>query len=119
MKEESTDWLPVCERLRSRWNCYKFQHFINGFKRENPRHLYKQLSAVEAFLESEAPPKELVAAVMAECCSKFRYQFSQFKAVYDWAKSQQMSLFDTPMDEVHRASLEAYQRAFAERSAVQ
>ena len=118
-KEENTDWLLVCERLRSRWNCYKFQHFINGFKKENPRHLFKQLSAVESFLESEAPAKELVSAVIAECCSKYRYQFSQFKAVYDWAKSQQMSLFDAPIDEVQKVSLEAYQRAFTERSAAQ
>jgi hypothetical protein len=115
-KEENTDWLPVCERLRSRWNCYDFQHFINGFKKENPRHLFKQLTAVEAFLENENPSKSLVADVMAECCRKFRYQFTQFKAVYD-----QMSVRDRPvnvstMDYVQRTNLDVYQRAFLERS---
>jgi hypothetical protein len=88
MKEENTDWLLVCERLRASWNCYDFQHFINGFKRENPRHIFKQLSAVEAFLESENPSKKLVSGVMAECCRHFRYQFTQFKVVYEKAKAQ-------------------------------
>jgi hypothetical protein len=115
MKEENTDWLPVVERLRKRWNCYDFQHFINGFKRENPRHLFKQLSAVEQFLEAEAPPKSLVAAVMNECCRDFRYQFSQFKAVYDRQNVYQPSLFNTPIDEVQRATLDRYQQAFLER----
>jgi hypothetical protein len=115
MKEENTDWLPVCERLRARWNCYDFQHFINGFKKENPRHLFKQLSAVEAFLEAETPQRDLVAAVMAECCRHYRYQFSQFKAVYDRVKAQQPSIFITPIDEVQYAKLEIYQQAFLER----
>jgi len=115
-KEENTDWLPVCERLRVRWNCYDFQHFINGFKKENPRHLFKQLSAVEDFLESEAPPKRLVAAVMAECCQNFRYQFSQFKAVYDRAKIQQGAPASAmPVNEVQYAKLDIYQQAFLER----
>jgi hypothetical protein len=115
-KEENTDWLPVCERLRSRWNCYDFQHFINGFKKENPRHLFKQLSAVDAFLESASPDKTLVAAVMAECCKHFRYQFSQFKAVYDRMSAQHAPTVAPPLDDVQRANLAAYQQAFLERS---
>jgi transposase len=114
-KEENTDWLLVCERLRVRWNCYDFQHFINGFKKENPRHLFKQLIAVERFLESEAPTRDLVAAVMAECCRDFRYQFTQFKAVYDRAKVQQIPIPGIPVDEVQRANLQTYQQAFLER----
>jgi hypothetical protein len=115
-KEENTDWLLVCERLRSRWNCYDFQHFINGFKKENPRHLFKQLSAVEVFLEAENPARTLVAEVLAECCRCYRYQFSQFKAVYE-----QMSIPYTPasiasMDTVQHANLQTYQQAFLERS---
>ena len=112
-KEENTDWLPVCERLRIRWNCYDFQHFINGFKKENPRHLFKQLSAVEDFLNAEEPSRDLVAAVMAECCRQFRYQFSQFKAVYERFKAQTVPM--PQIDEVQRAGLEAYQQAFLER----
>jgi hypothetical protein len=114
-KEENTDWLPVCERMRARWDCYDFQHFINGFKKENPRHLFKQLSAVEAFLEAESPPKDIVAAVMAECCRDFRYQYSQFKAVYDRAKTGQTSAYSTPMNDVQLAKLELYQQAFLDR----
>ena len=114
-KEENTDWLPVCERLRARWNCYDFQHFINGFKKENPRHLFKQLSAVGAFLEAEDPQRDLVATVMAECCRCCRYQFSQFKAVYDRAKVQQSPICALPMDKVQHARLEMYQQAFLER----
>ena len=113
IKEENTDWLPVCERLRTRWNCYDFQHFINGFKKENPRHLFKQLSAVDAFLEAEDPPKSTVAAVMAECCRHFRYQFTQFKAVYEQISITRAVI---PMDAVQRASLDVYQKAFLERS---
>jgi hypothetical protein len=118
-KEENTDWVPVMERLRSRWGCYDFQHFINGFKRENPRHLFKQLCAVEAFLENESPPKDLVAAVMAECCRDFRYQFTQFKSVYDRASAQSIPVMPVHVNEVQRASLGRYQQAFLERSGAQ
>jgi hypothetical protein len=118
-KEENTDWVPVCERMRKRWNCYDFQHFINGFRKENPRHLFKQLSAVEAFLDAESPTKELVTAVMVECCRDFRYQFSQFKAVYDRAKVQVIPTRITHINAVQHATLSAYQRAFVERSAGQ
>lgn len=56
------------ERLRSKWNCYDFQHFINGAKKENPRHASKQLRAIEQFLDAEIPDKSLIAQVMKECC---------------------------------------------------
>jgi hypothetical protein len=102
--------IPSAEQARD------FQHFINGFKKENgSRHIFKQLSAVERFLEAENPPRDLVSAVMAECCRDFRYRFTQFKAVYDRMGSQQMPLFAVPVPEVQRASLEAYQKAFLER----
>jgi hypothetical protein len=114
-KPESTDWVPVCERLRKQWNCYDFQHFINGFKKENPRHLFKQLSAVEDFLGSESPPRDLVAAVMAECCRDYRYRFSQFKAVY-FLKKAEFSYTCIPItDSVQQANLAAYQKIFMER----
>jgi hypothetical protein len=114
-KEENTDWLPVCERLRSRWDCYDFQHFINGFKKENPRHLFKQLSAVEDFLRSENPSRDLIAKVMAECCRNFRYQFTQFKAVYDRLKVLDNPVSLPAMDNVEYAKLTTYQQAFLER----
>ena len=114
-KEENTSWVAVQERLRKRWNCYDFQHFINGFKKENPRYLFKQLSAVEDFLMAEDPPRDLVSGVMAECCRDFRYQFTQFKAVYDRHKVQRVPITIAPMAEVQKAALEVYQTAFLER----
>jgi len=115
MKEENTDWLLVCERLRARWDCYDFQHFINGFKKENPRNLFKQLSAVEAFLEAENPPNSLVAKVLADCCRDFRYRFTQFKAVYDRTKLRNSVASYPPVDSVQHVDLERYQQAFLER----
>jgi hypothetical protein len=117
-KEESTDWLAVCERMREKWNCYDFQHFINGFKKENPRHLYKQLKAVEDFLEAEAPPRDLVADVMKECCLHFRYRFSQFQAVYVAAKAGRTPTAAPEMDDVQKATMKTYQEAFEERCAM-
>jgi hypothetical protein len=115
-KEENTDWKNVCERMRKRWDCYDFQHFINGFKKENqPRHLFKQLSAVEALLEAENPPRDLVAKVMEECCLRFRYQYTQFKAVYDRVKTERIPVPMPEIDEVQQAALESYQLAFLER----
>jgi len=114
-KEENTDWLAVCERLRAKWNCYDFQHFINGFKKENPRHIFKQLKAVEDFLDSENPARSLVADVMAECCANLRYRFSQFKAVYEVAKAGLVQSIPPEVDEVQHASLGVYQQAFLER----
>ena len=87
-KQDSGDWIEIMERLRGKWNCYDFQHFINGVKKENPRHISKQLRAIEQFLDSENPDKSLVAQVMKECCQKYRYQFSQFKVVYSLCKSR-------------------------------
>lgn len=86
-KNEAGDWISIMERLRAKWNCYDFQHFVNGVKRENPRHISKQLSAIEQFLDAEAPEKSLVADVMKICCQKYRYQFSQFKVVYELEKA--------------------------------
>ena len=115
-KAESTDWVAVCERLRKKWNCYDFQHFINGFKKENPRHLFKQLSAVEDFLDSEGPPRDFVAAVMAESCRDFRYRFSQFKAIYFLKKAEFSHTYIPITDSVQQADLAVYQKIFVERS---
>ena len=109
------------ERLRSKWNCHDFQHFINGIKKENPRHIAKQLSAVERFLDAEKPDKALVAEVMKECCAHFRYQFSQFKTVYDFVKAGR-SLPSTSgvqqslnMESVQYKTMDVYNKAFQTR----
>jgi len=114
-KEDAEDWKPVAERLRSKWLCYDFQHFINGFKKENPRHLYQQLCAVESFLEAEAPPKELVADVMGRCCAGYRYRFTQFQQVYFLAKSGYATTETVAMAGVSRQGMDAYRKAFDER----
>ena len=122
-KGESGDWIDIMERLRGQWNCYDFQHFINGVKKENPRHIAKQLSAIEQFLNAENPDKSLVAEVMKICCKNFRYQFSQFKVVYEYTKAGR-SLSDTEgaeaamkADPVDYRQLSVYDKAFADRVA--
>ncbi|MBQ1649227.1 MAG: hypothetical protein II047_12345, partial [Bacteroidales bacterium] len=122
-KEPATDWISTAERLRDKWNCYDFQHFINGVKKENPRHISKQLGAIEQFLNAENPDKSLVAEVMKICCKNLRYQFSQFKVVYEYTKAGR-SLADTEgakaamkADPVDYRQLSVYGKAFADRVA--
>lgn len=123
-KSDAGDWIEIMERLRSQWNCYDFQHFINGVKKENPRHIAKQLGAIEQFLNAENPDKALVAEVLKICCKNFRYQFSQFKVVYDYTKAGR-SLSGTEgaeavmkADPVDYRKMEAYNKAFADRVAI-
>ena len=120
-KTDSGDWIEIMERMRSKWNCYDFQHFINGVKKENPRHISKQLGAIERFLDSENPDRGLVATVFKTCCENYRYQFSQFKVVYEYAKAGK-SLTETEgfkasqsFDPVEYKSLDVYSKAFNER----
>ena len=117
-KKDSDRWQPVMESLRAKWNCYDFQHFINGFKKENPRHLYKQLTAVEQFLDSEAPTKDLVAEVMRRCCQGFRYQFGQFREVYFLAKSGFGPTEAVSMAGVQKTGMETYRKAFEDRCGI-
>jgi len=115
-KEPSDNWVSVMESLRRKWNCYSFQNFINGFKKEDPRHLCQQLSAVERFLDAEKPERELVSQVMDECCKNFRYRFSQFKAVYQLAKAGRApSPVLLEFSDVQRQDMEVYQKAFCDR----
>ena len=120
-KGNADDWIDIMERLRNRWNCYDFQHFINGVKKENPRHVAKQLGAIERFLNAEDPDKSLVAEVMKICCKNYRYQFSQFKVVYEYTRAGR-SLSGTEgaeaamkADPVDYRKLDAYTRAFEDR----
>lgn len=82
-RDNTEQWVAVVERLRAKWNCFDFQHFINGVKKENPRHLYQQLKAIENYLELQKPSRKIVGEVLSECCKGFRYRFSQFKEVLD------------------------------------
>jgi hypothetical protein len=120
-KQEAGDWIEIMERLSSKWNCYAFQHFINGMKKENPHHISEQLRAMEQFLDAENPDKSLVAQVLKECCSKYRYQFSPFEVVYSLAKADRELTTDNcrakiPTGSVEYKDISAYARAFAERA---
>ncbi len=122
-KSDHGDWIEIMERLRNQWNCYDFQHFVNGVKKENPRHIAKQLGAIEQFLNAENPDRALVAEVMKICCKNYRYQFSQFKTVYEYTKAGR-SLSSTEgldatgkSDPVDYRKMEAYHKAFADRVA--
>jgi hypothetical protein len=116
-KEPTTDWMDTAERLREKYNCLDFQHFINGFKKENPRHLAAQLNQVEIFLERESADRLLVADVMAVCCREFCYRFSQFRQVYEQVKAGRATFKPNAMTDIELKSLKSYQRAFEERMA--
>ena len=118
---DSGDWIEIMERLRDKWNCYDFQHFVNGIKKENPRHIAKQLGAIESYLDHENPDRALVADVMKICCKNYRYQFSQFKVVFEYTRAGK-SLTDTEgfrasqsADPVEYKDLEVYGKAFDDR----
>ena len=90
-------------------------------KKENPRHISKQLGAIERFLDAENPDRALVADVLKTCCNNFRYQFSQFKVVYEYTKAGK-SLAETDgfktlqsFDPVEYKSLDVYGKAFNDR----
>lgn len=123
-REPASDWLDTAERMRGKWNCLEFQHFINGFKRENPeRHLGKQLAAVERYLDEQRPDRALVADVMAACCRGYRYRFSQFKAVFELLRDQRRdrsaaaSVAAVAAQHVDTRDMERYQAAFDSRCA--
>lgn len=122
-KEESESWMEIAERMRSKWNCYDFQHFINGVKKENPRHIVKQLRAIEQFLDAENPDRSLIAEVLKICCKNFRYQFSQFKVVYEYTtagrslvgtEGMTAALGNPPVD---YKQMDVYHKAFEARVA--
>ena len=74
-------------------------------------------------MDAENPDKSLVAEVMKICCKNFRYQFSQFKVVYDYTKAGRSLSgtegFNTVMkaDPVDYRGMDAYDKAFNERVA--
>ena len=116
-KEPASDWISIAERMRDKWNCYDFQHFINGVKKENPRYLKEQLSAIEHFLDQESPDRAIVAAAMKHACEKYRYTFKQFKVVFDLIKSGQLSDNTYQATDVQKQDLSVYADAFRARIA--
>jgi len=121
-RQPASDWLDTAERMRRKWNCTEFQHFVNGFKKENEgRHLGEQLAAVERYLDEKRPTREFAAAVISACCRDWRYRYTQFKAVFDLMESQQPStdaaIVAAAAADVDTRGLERYQAAFDERCA--
>lgn len=117
-KEPSTDWISTAERLRDKWNCYDFQHFINGVKKENPRYLKEQLSAIEEFLDQEDPDRATVAAAMKYACENYRYTFKQFKVVFQLVKNGRLSDNTYQAADVQTQDLSVYAEAFRARTAI-
>jgi hypothetical protein len=113
----STERLVIAERMRQKHVCFDFQRFVNGFKKENGRHLARQLAAVERYLDEKAAPVSLIAEVMAICCKEFRYEFSQFKVVFDLAEAGLQSPGAVAMSDVQRRSLQSYQKRFDSKCA--
>ena len=122
-REPASGWLDTAERMRVKCNCVEFQHFINGFKRENPeRHLGKQLAAVERYLDDNHASRAMAAEVMAVCCRQYRYRFTQFKAVYDEMSERRIEHSDmvvmaSPAGDVETRDMGRYQAAFESRCA--
>lgn len=117
-RKPSTEWMAVAERMRGRWNCVDFQHFINGFKKENPRYLRDQLEQVEKYLLQKNPERAFVAAVMAECCRNYRYRFSQFRTVYELMEKGLVSDNVYKASDVQKQNLSVYTKAFHDRCAM-
>lgn len=69
--------LDIAERLREKWRRARLQHFVDGSKKESPRHLAKQLRAAGSFLDSGQPDRAPVASVMAQRCADWRYRLTQ------------------------------------------
>ncbi|MCC8126027.1 MAG: hypothetical protein LIO92_01330 [Clostridiales bacterium] len=60
--------------------------------------------------------------MMKECCAKYRYQFSQFKVIFDLAKAGRSLKTDDsraqiPTRDVSYTGLSVYAKAFSERTA--
>lgn len=117
---DEDDWIEVMERMRGKYNCYDFQHFVNGVKKENPRCVGKQLRAIEKFLDSENPDKAFLAAFLKECCENYRYKYSQVVSTYNLRKaSTEAAKADSEntsyVQGVEYKGLDTYTKAFRDR----
>ena len=112
-------YVDVMESLRKKWNCYDFQHFVNGVKKENPRYVADQLRAIDRYLDEQAPTKAFVAMVLKECCEHYRYKFSQFRAMFELMKAEAAAGGDESVEYPHAGveykGLDVYAKAFQER----
>lgn len=116
-KQAPTDWIPIAERMRTKWNCVDFQHFINGVKKENPRYIAQQLDAIDRFLDSQKADRGTVAVAMKISCEKFRYKFSQFRVVYQMVLAGRVSDNAYTASAVQTQDMSVYAKAFRARCA--
>lgn len=118
-KHKPTDrWIPIVERMRKRWNCVDFQHFVNGVKKENPRYLVEQFTQIEALFLEEDADRATVAVVMKLCCEGWRYRYSQIKTVYKDVVSGKAAYGMHTVTDVEKRDLSVYQQAFEDRREV-
>ena len=86
---EQTKWYDVAERMRAKWSCGEFQHFVNGVKKENSREVNCQLDnqfiMIEKIFEKLNPTREQAEAAINYACNNYRYRYSQFKPVLEMA----------------------------------
>ena len=82
------------------------------------------ISAVDAFdryLNEQEPTKSFVAMVMKECCENYRYQFSQFKAVFELrmvelkSTGEEGTTFRQTGTGVEYKGMDVYTKAFQDR----
>lgn len=117
-KQDGTakNYVLIVERMRDRWNCYSFQHFVNGFKKENgSRYVCQQLTAVEKYLIKKQAAWETVAAVMKVCCERYRYRFTQFQAVYEMVTTGYAATPAVEFSDIQKQDMAFYQTAFEAR----
>ena len=116
--KESEAWIPIVERMRTKWNCVDFQHFVNGVKKENPRYIAEQFTQIEAFFDQQHADRATVAVVMKICCEKWRYRFSQIRIVYQDVVNGKIPEAANISSEVQKQDLSVYQKAFNQRCGI-
>lgn len=111
-------WIPIVERMRSKWNCVDFQHFVNGVKKENPRYLVEQFIQIEDLFNRNNADRATVAVVMKQCCENWRYRYSQVKKVYEDVSSGKVADNGYHAADVQKQDMSIYQAAFDARCEV-
>lgn len=75
-----TEWLKTVEKLRRRWDCRDFEHFVNGIKKEaKGRYLDERFEAIYQYFDAKDLDRKSAAKLMAYCCDNWRYTPSQVR----------------------------------------
>ena len=111
-----TEWMDTVQRMREKWNCADFQHFVNGVKKENPRYLNEQFRAIEGFLNQMNPEKKEVSQLLHYCCEHYRYKAAQFMDAYRQLIGDSTRIQIRTALDVGSRSLTEYQRIFDQKA---